>query len=120
MLSMLLCFLYPMTIQTFFFLRCPLYRTFITLSPELYHKEKGFIIIFISSNIAFDDYYKTMSWLALDCKEQKQGKPVLQTLTGSRNGSVEKRRRISFSMIRVFSGLIRPTPDSSYDDTDAR
>ncbi len=64
--------------------RCPPCRTFTPLLTELYeeyHNEKNFQIIFISSDSdqkSFNDYYKTMPWLALDYKEQRKREELLR------------------------------------------
>jgi nucleoredoxin len=61
-----------------FLFRCPPCRAFTPLLSELYqeyHDEKNLKIIFISSDHdqkSFNDYYRTMPWLALDYKERRK------------------------------------------------
>jgi len=74
----LVCFIFVLNIIRTFFLRCSPCRSFTPLLSELYkeyHKEKKIKIIFISfdnDERSFNDYYKTMPWLALDYKERRK------------------------------------------------
>ncbi len=64
--------------------RCPPCRAFTPLLSELYqeyHDEKNFQIIFISSDNdqkSFNEYYKTMPWLALDYKERRKREELIR------------------------------------------